>query len=82
MNIDASPTPIENLVLLWFPDWWVGADFNNVGAIEATVALSANTDVVVSIVESRVLSLLLSILQIRKSSTFRSKNCGGNGRGR
>ena len=55
VNIDASPTPIENLVP--FSGFQIGgglgADFNNVGAIEATVALSANTDVVVSIVESR-----------------------------
>ena len=46
---------VENLVP--FSSFTVGggtgADFNNVGAIEAEVNLSTNTDVVVSIVESR-----------------------------
>ena len=50
-----SVTLTENLVP--FSSFTVaggtGADFNNVGAIEASIDLSANTDVVVSIVESR-----------------------------
>lgn len=46
---------IENLVPFssFVTAGGTGADFNNVGAIEAEIALSANTDVVVSIVESR-----------------------------
>ena len=56
VDIPQDPSDlIENLVPFssFVTAGGIGADFNSVGAIEAELNLSANTDVVVSIVESR-----------------------------
>lgn len=55
IDVPQEPTPVETFVLFssFTNHLGSGADFNNVGAIEASQTLSADTDVVVSIAESR-----------------------------
>ena len=55
IDVPQEPTPVETFVLFssFTTHLGSGADFNNVGAIEASQTISADTDVVVSIAESR-----------------------------